>query len=173
MQPVQTHLHAGNGNRFARNVPGRRLGRRCVAALVFAPMLPAAESAVNAHVYVASTHWTAARSFLGRWEAISRMPNPDGLARPSKDALAAGRKFLRQAEAGRIAAPAPYIDEDGEFGFRWTSATGLASVSFMPDGNLVAYIYSEDDGLPPLEVDDRITANTSFNDLIARINNLS
>lgn len=173
MQLVQHHSKPAAGAQFARNVPGRRLGRRYVAALVLAPMLPAVESATNAHEYVATTSWTAARSSLGRWEALSHMPNPSGFARPSREALAAGRKFLRQAEANRVAAPAPYIDEDGEFGFRWHLNAGIASVSFMPDGNLVAYIYNENDGLPPLEVDDPVTAQTSFTDLIARIHKLA
>lgn len=169
MQHTLAHSTSAHARQTgARNVP---IGfkRYCFALAAITPLATVVvDRAANAHEYVKPAPWSDARAALGRWAGLSAVADDHGLVRPTDAALAAGRRFIRQAEARGVSAPVPYIDEDGEFGFRWQTASGFGSVAFMQDGNLVVYAHEQGSDVPPLEIDEPVVNFETFESVIAR-----
>lgn len=84
--------------------------------------------------------WGRLRSDLQRWQTLPDDWDGDGGIAPSSATLADGRAFLDALEAGNAPPPSLGVAGDGEIEFKWTKEDGFASVSFLSDGHLVAYV---------------------------------
>jgi len=91
---------------------------------------------------------------LDPWERISRdfsswqNLSPDWDAEqgipPRQEVLDAGRQALRDIKVGGAPVPEHYIAGDGEIGFRWRGDDRFASLSFIDDGHVLAYMHLGD-----------------------------
>lgn len=84
-------------------------------------------------------NWVAAANALNRWERLLDGWDGEGSIAPSRYQLEAAKRFVDLMEIVGVSSPMRSISRDGEFGFRWHSERGFASVSFIPDGTMIAY----------------------------------
>lgn len=149
--PTALHSQQIDGSVYAVGTDGWRIeaassdeGRR--SRWVQVDLLPAATAlnVGNSHrrVRQKASHTTYSRLFaaLERWAELPEDWDGDRGKTPPPESLRAAKRFLTLAELLSVSPPSPYIDGDGEIGFRWRRNGDFASVAFLPDGSFVGFI---------------------------------
>lgn len=114
-----------------------------VATFFAAPSGVVAAPRQSLQIFTVSTPylaWQVVRNQLERWKKLpADWDGSDGVA-PSQSVIAAASAFVDRVQSAGVTAPVPYVAGDGEVGFRWAKDNHFASVAFLEDGNIVAYV---------------------------------
>jgi hypothetical protein len=84
----------------------------------------------------------ALQSKIDLWADLDEDWDGAGGVAPPHQVVSNATTFLNEAERAGVKLPQVYVAGDGEVGFRWTRDAAFASVSFLPDGNIVAFARS-------------------------------
>lgn len=84
--------------------------------------------------------WAALRQRVSSWAELGDDWDGDNGHPPRAHVLHAADQFILNGERYGVAIPSPFIEGDGEVGFRWRGADHFGSVAFLEDGSVVALV---------------------------------
>lgn len=125
--------------------------------LQLAKSTPAVAAANSAKIDNRQAAWGALRSQVLGWSGLAEDWDADGGHAPSNSVLTAAAEFMTLAEGLGMAMPAPFVEGDGEVGFRWKYDGLFASAAFLEDGHVVAIVHRS--GQTLFKLDERATQN--------------
>lgn len=82
--------------------------------------------------------WGSLRAQIITWSELPDDWDGDDGHAPTKTVVETAQTFISNAERYALSAPQPFVEGDGEVGFRWKSADCFTSVAFLEDGSVVA-----------------------------------
>jgi hypothetical protein len=88
----------------------------------------------------ARSGWEEVRARASQWADYQDGWDGEGSVAPSQASLERADEFAREAEKRGIASPLLRLYGDGEVEFGWKGDRASASVAFLDDGHVVAYI---------------------------------
>jgi hypothetical protein len=115
--------------------------------------------------------WDAINLIIDEWAALEAGWDDDHTPAPDPEAIEAIKFFVKRAKTETLPKPDPYIAGDGEFGFTWNVRGNRASLSFLADGDCLAYVSQKDD--EPLRLTGGWRSVTRSSALVEAIGKLS
>ncbi len=89
--------------------------------------------------------WDAINLIIDEWAALEAGWDDSDTPALDSEAIEAIKFFVKRAKIETLPKPNPYIAGDGEFGFTWNVRGNRASLSFLADGDCLAYVSRKDD----------------------------
>jgi hypothetical protein len=87
-----------------------------------------------------AVHWAEVAEIVDQWKYLPIDWDGDHSSAPVPLITDNAMRFLNVAEQRLSIPPRPYVDGPNEVGFKWKKGDGFASVAFMNDGNIVAFV---------------------------------
>ena len=144
-----------------------------VTAFALAPTYQPAAIRLGGHVanpalWRAPVEWGALNTRLLGWAALPAGWDGRGGYAPPREVVNAALDVAVALQAANVPAPEPFVAGDGEVGFRWRRGGRVASVCFLDDGCIVAYVPSED-GREPFRLDTAVADLDNHDELVDRL----
>ena len=89
--------------------------------------------------------WDAINLIIDEWAALEAGWDDSDTPALDSEAIEAIKFFVKRAKIETLPKPDPYIAGDGEFGFTWNVRGNRASLSFLADGDCLAYVSRKGD----------------------------
>lgn len=88
--------------------------------------------------------WASIRDVIFQWRQLDPQWDGEDTPLPAPHAIDVLDVFAQVAAARRLPEPVPYYAADAELGLRWSTVGRRASLSVLPDGNIIAFCQRAD-----------------------------